>query len=127
MKISEFAKVTNVSVETVRYYHRERLLSVPSNKTGIRQYLSSHIGQMNFINNAKLAGFSLAEIKQLSAYDSVTDRQSILKLSEQKKKNLKQKIKELKGAMTFLQSLVSECRSSKENQCPILERLKGVS
>jgi len=124
MKISEFARATNVSVETVRYYHREQLLNVPSNKTGIRQYSSLHIEQMSFINNAKLAGFSLAEIKRLSTYDSVEDKQTILKLSEKKKKKLKEKAKEIKDAMNFLQLLILECRSSEEQRCPILERLK---
>jgi|GEM_PF-3575948 len=58
-------------------------------------------------------------------FDAITDRQSILALPEQKKKRLQLKIKELKGAMVFLDSLVSECKTSKEQACPIIEGLKG--
>ena len=70
--------------------------------------------KMQFIKNAKLAGFSIAEIKQLIQFDSVKDRTTILALSEHKKKDLQIKIQELKSAMTFLQSLV---------QHPILDKL----
>ena len=125
MKISEFAKTVNVSVETIRYYHREGLLNVPSNDIGIRQYGQSHIEQVKFIKNAKLAGFSLKEIQRLNTFDAVTDRQTILALSEKKKKRLHTKIKELKGAMVFLQLLVNECKTSQDKPCPILQGLKG--
>jgi MerR family mercuric resistance operon transcriptional regulator len=125
MKISKFAKSVDISVETVRYYHREGLLSLPPSDIGIRQYNQSHIDQILFIKNAKLAGFSLKEIKRLNTYDAVNDRQTILALSEQKKKRLQTKIQELKGAMVFLQTLVNECKTSKDKSCPILEGLKG--
>lgn len=125
MKISELANKANVSVETIRYYQREQLLDIPSNQTGIRQYALSHLEKMQFIKNAKLAGFSIAEIKQLIQFDSVKDRTTILALSEHKKKDLQIKIQELKSAMTFLQSLVTQCKSSEQPECPILEGLKG--
>ena len=125
MKISEFAKRVNISVETIRYYHREKLLDVPVSDVGVRQYTQSHIAQILFIKNAKLAGFFLKEIQRLNMFDAITDRQSILALSEQKKKRLQLKIKELKGAMVFLDSLESECKTSKEKPCTILEGLKG--
>lgn len=125
MKISELANKANVSVETIRYYQRKQLLDIPSNQTGIRQYALSHLEKMQFIKNAKLAGFSIAEIKQLIQFDSVKDRTTILALSEHKKKDLQIKIQELKSAMTFLQSLVTQCKSSEQPECPILEGLKG--
>jgi len=125
MKISELANKANVSVETIRYYQREQLLEIPSKQTGIRQYALSHLEKMQFIKNAKLAGFSIAEIKQLIQFDSVKDRTTILALSEHKKKDLQIKIQELKSAMTFLHSLVKQCKSSEQPECPILEGLKG--
>lgn len=127
MKISKFAKASKINVETVRYYHREGLLSVPSSEHSIRQYTQSHLDQIQFIRNAKLAGFSLNEIKRLNGFDAVEDRQEILALSEQKKADLQAKIKELKGAMVFLQSLVDECKQSDDEPCPILQNLRRDS
>ena len=125
MKISEFAKKVDLSVEAIRYYHREGLLLVPSNQIGIRQYTQSHIEQVLFIKNAKLAGFSLKEIQRLNTFDAVKDRQAILALSEQKKEQLLNKIQELNGAVVFVQSLVNECKTSQEKPCPILQGLKN--
>lgn len=124
MKVSEFAKSVGIGVETVRYYHREGLLAVPTNSRGIRQYSENHVKQILFIKNAKLAGFSLTEIKQLNALNAVTDKSTILVLSEDKKVRLKNKIAELKSAMVFLESLVTECKASNDKPCPILEGLK---
>jgi MerR family mercuric resistance operon transcriptional regulator len=124
MKISEFAKSVDISVETVRYYHREGLLKVPTNSVGNRQYLDTHAKQILFIKNAKLAGFSLAEVKQLNTFNSVTDKSKILALSEEKKVRLEKEIAELKSAMAFLDSLVTECKASYDEPCPILEGLK---
>ena len=125
MKISQFAKASGIAIETVRYYQRSGLLSIPSNNQGYREYTQEHIDEIIFVKNAKSAGFSLSEIKNLRNYHSIQDRSKILELSELKEKTIKEKIIELNEALIFLQELVVECKSSNEKPCPILERLKN--
>lgn len=124
MKISEFAKRSNVGVETVRYYQRLGLISVPSQQGAYRRYTKQDLDDMRFVINAKGAGFSLDEIGYLKSLDSIADRPSILALSEKKSAQLQEKITQLKEAMLFLDSLVSECRASEKDECPILQNLK---
>lgn len=126
MKISEFAKAVNVNVETVRYYHRSGVLDTPVSGDSYRQYTQSHLKQMEFIKNAKLAGFSLSGIRELKNLDAVRDRVKIRKLSEQKKLELEKKLDELKAAKVFIDSLITECKESSRSQtCPILDGLSG--
>lgn len=124
MKISEFAKAANISVETVRYYHRLGVLEKPVATSGYRQYTGDHLHRIRFIQNAKMAGFSLAEIKDFMNFDVVQDRAEMRLLSEQKKTELSAKLRELEAAMAFLDSLITECKESDADSCPIIEGLK---
>ncbi len=125
MKISEFAKAVNVNVETVRYYHRSGVLDTPVSGDSYRQYNQSHLKQIKFIQNAKLAGFSLSDIRELKNLDAVRDRVKIRKLSEQKKLELEKKLNELKAAKIFIDFLITECKESNSQTCPILDGLSG--
>ncbi len=126
MKISEFARTANVNVETVRYYQRSGVLDTPVPGGSYRQYTQSHLNQMEFIKNAKSAGFSLADIKELRNLDAIRDRGTIRQRSEQKKRELEKKLKELKAAKVFLDGLISECKASSAHSCPIIDGLSGT-
>lgn len=126
MKISEFAKAADVNVETVRYYHRSGVLDTPASGDSYRQYTQDHLKQMEFIKNAKLAGFSLADIKELKSLDAVRDRVTIRKRSEQKKRELSKKLEELRAAKAFLDGLITECKISSAHSCPIIDGLSGA-
>ena len=81
--ISRFAKQGGVSVETVRFYHRRGLLSLPKpDKTRFREYGPCHLQQLRFIRQAQLAGFTLDEIKTLLNLDSIHDRLYIQALAK---------------------------------------------
>lgn len=125
LKISEFAKATNVNIETVRYYHRTGVLDTPRSSNSYRQYSAGHIKQMEFIKNAKLAGFSLADIKDLRSLDTVRDKGTIRQRSEQKKRELDKKLEELRAAKVFLDDLITECKASSTPSCPIIDGLSG--
>ncbi|MFC3093257.1 MerR family transcriptional regulator [Alteromonas sediminis] len=126
MKISQFAKQAGVSVETVRYYHREGLLAVPENSGSYRQYTNVHINKIAFIQKAKLAGFTLDEIKQLERLDASRDKDEIRRISEDKMQLLETKIAELVMAQTFLSELVLACKKSDNEPCPILTELRDT-
>jgi DNA-binding transcriptional MerR regulator len=66
MQIGQLAKETGVSVQTVRFYEREKLLPEPARKdSGYRMYRPEHVKRLQFVLQAKALGFSLAEIREI--------------------------------------------------------------
>ena len=72
-KIGEFAKITNLSIRTLRYYNDIGIL-VPEQVdiyTNYRYYSEENVNQAKIINLLKDAGFSLEEIQ--TNYGNFTD------------------------------------------------------
>jgi len=66
MQIGQLAKETGVSVQTVRFYERQKLLPEPARKdSGYRIYGPDHVKRLRFVLQAKGLGFSLAEIREI--------------------------------------------------------------
>ena len=66
MKIGELASATNVSVDTLRYYEKQRLLEPPTRTdNGYRSFGESHVARVQFIRSAQALGFSLAQIVEI--------------------------------------------------------------
>jgi MerR family mercuric resistance operon transcriptional regulator len=66
MQIGKLAKQAGVSVQTVRFYERQKLLPEPARKdSGYRIYGPEHVKQLKFILQSKTLGFSLAEIREI--------------------------------------------------------------
>lgn len=66
MKVSELAKRSGVTAETVRHYAREQLLSPqrhPDN--GYQLFSDADVERLNFIQRARKLGFSVAEIRDI--------------------------------------------------------------
>ncbi len=63
MQIGGLAKQAGVSVQTVRFYERRKLLPEPARtESGYRQYGPEELKRLQFIRQAKALGFSLDEI-----------------------------------------------------------------
>lgn len=66
MNISELAKATNTTTDTIRYYEKQGLLGIPLRQSnGYRLYQHEDIRRVEFIRRAQTLGFSLAEIKDV--------------------------------------------------------------
>ncbi|MGH9508389.1 MAG: heavy metal-responsive transcriptional regulator [Terriglobales bacterium] len=66
MQIGELAKRGEVSVQTVRFYERSRLLPEPQRRvSGYRNYAEEDVRRLLFIRQAKALGFSLEEIRTI--------------------------------------------------------------
>ncbi|XKH60600.1 MerR family DNA-binding protein [Halomonas sediminis] len=66
MKVSELAKRSGVTAETVRHYSREGLLSPrrhPDN--GYQLFSDTDLQRLNFIQRARTLGFSVHEIRDI--------------------------------------------------------------
>ncbi|MDQ6987798.1 MAG: heavy metal-responsive transcriptional regulator, partial [Mariprofundaceae bacterium] len=68
MKIGELAKMTGVSIDTIRYYEQRGLIPTAVRSTsGYRQYSPEDVRRLKFIVQAKDLGFTLEETGQLLA------------------------------------------------------------
>src|SRR5438067_12884551 len=66
MQIGELAKRAGVSVQTIRFYERRKLLSEPARtESGYRQYRQEELTRLKFIRQAKSLGFSLGEVREI--------------------------------------------------------------
>jgi DNA-binding transcriptional MerR regulator len=66
MRIGELSKVTGVSVDTLRYYERIKLLPrVQRSANGYREYLPAMQSRIHVIRNAVALGFPLHEIARV--------------------------------------------------------------
>lgn len=67
-KIGRLARECGVSIDTIRYYERERLLAPPPRTpAGYRLYGADAVAKLRFIRHAQALGFTLGEIGELLA------------------------------------------------------------
>ena len=123
--IGEVAKQTGISVETVRFYEKQGLITKPQRTSaGYRQYSPEAIRKVHFIRRAKAAGFTLNDIGELLALR----REPGASCSDVKQRALKkiaevdQKIKDLRKIRGALDRLATKCSGTGGlDNCPILE------
>lgn len=119
--IGGLAKAAAVGVETVRYYQRRGLLSVPAQSSGeIRRYGPDDLRRLRFIRSAQMAGFTLNEIKELLDLDASNDGGRARDLAGTRVAALDAKIEELRKARDALAALAAACAKKSRGPCPIL-------
>ncbi len=121
--IGKLAKMTDSSVETIRYYQRIGLMRIPEQQGNYRFYSNQDVETLSFIQKGKDAGLQLSEIHELLKLQ-IDDRDQVRKVIEQRLEKIDLRIKELKALKKRLSSWVNECKSTDENCCPILKELK---
>jgi DNA-binding transcriptional MerR regulator len=68
LQIGEMAKRAGVSIDTLRYYEKVKLLPRPARSSGgFRLFALDYIDRVRFIKQAQDLGFTLEEIKGLLA------------------------------------------------------------
>lgn len=66
MLIGELARKTGVATRTLRFYETEGLLPEPDRTpAGYRVYPDRAVDRVRFINDAKAASFTLAQIREI--------------------------------------------------------------
>ena len=64
LRVEELAKASDVSVDTVRYYQKQRLLPPPERDGRLAWYTADHVDRMGRIRELQRRGFSLAIIRR---------------------------------------------------------------
>ncbi len=126
MTIGRLSRASEVSIDTIRYYERERLLPAAARTaSGYRVYDQDSLRRLRFIRRAKQLGFNLEDIRNLLALTDVDGPSAEVKqLTEQKLRLVEDRIKDLRRMQRALQTLSDSCDGhGPTHQCPIIDAL----
>jgi len=131
LPIGKVAKLSGVSIDTIRFYERNGLIpDPPRRESGYRAYPEETVFRLKFIKNAKEIGFTLAEIRDLLGLRTTKEAncEAVQKMAEEKIRVVKEKIRTLEGIHVALEKLLESCREpGNPSECPILDVLEKKS
>ena len=131
-RIGEIAERAGVSVETLRYYEKLRLLNAPARTPGgYRVYSDAVVHQVKFIKQAQSLGLTLDDIQQLAAgrlrASHAPSCQKVRDLLTRRIEDIDARIKELREFRRTLHEHLATCdralSSAPEPPCPTIEAL----
>jgi DNA-binding transcriptional MerR regulator len=131
-RIGEIAERTGVSVETLRYYEKRRLLNAPARtQGGFRVYSDAVVHQVKFIKQAQSLGLTLDDIQELAAGRLRTNHapccRKVRDLLTRRIEDIDARIKELREFRRTLREHLAACErallSAAEPACPTIEAL----
>ena len=130
MTIGKLAKEAGVGVETVRFYERKGMIRRPSRQAGgFRHYEPADAIRIRFIKRSQELGFTLREVKDLLALQSTRNLTGsrVKDKCDEKVKEIKQKIADLKRMERALHRLAKTCGEGEQamRECKIFDCLEG--
>jgi DNA-binding transcriptional MerR regulator len=126
--IGKLAELGGVSIDTIRYYERFKLvLAASRSESGYRLYDEDSVRRVVFIKCCKALGFTLDEIRKLLTLKSSKDATcaEMLKCTHAKITEAERHVKELTRIKAALATLDDACPGGKRpvSEYPILEHL----
>ena len=110
MTIGQLAKASGVGVETVRYYHRLKILEQPTRAYGsVRRYGADTVERVQFIKRAQRLGFTLMEIKALFRLDVKRDRHRAHQTAQAKIVQIDTRLVDMAAMRRALQARIHRC------------------
>ena len=131
LTIGKLAALAEVSIDTLRYYEREKLIE-PADRSGsgYRLYDKDSARRIHFIKQAQHCGFTLAEIRELLVLRSrdAACCGDVRKRAIEKKLQLEHKIRAMKAMSKALDHLIADCANEAHpvEECTILAALDQV-
>lgn len=127
--IGKLAEAADVSVETVRYYQRRRLMREPPRPYGaIRRYSQTDVDRLRFIRAAKQLGFSLKDIGELLLLEEAGSCREVRRLANEKLHAVKAQIKGLRRTEAVLSAFVAQCDATRGRRaCPLIASLQQAA
>ena len=103
--VGELSKLTNVPIQTLRYYDKMGLLKPAyiNKQNNYRYYSINQFIKIDLLKQCKLMGLSLKEIEDLLKDEITAD--SMIKILEQQRVVLDKKIKELEAVKSYIDFL----------------------
>ena len=133
-RIGEIARQTGVSVETLRFYEKRRLLSAPPRtEGGFRLYSDDAVQQVKFIKQAQSLGLTLDDVQQLligrQRRPAVASCRRVRDLLTRRIEDIDARIKELREFRRTLNEHLVACdralAAAGDPECPTIEALDG--
>lgn len=128
--IGRAARSVGISVETIRFYERQGLITQPCKPLdGSPREYGDVIGRLRFIRQAQTAGFSLREISDLFALrrEPGADCAGVRSLAIRKREELLEQIERLSGMLGVLDEMIKGCPGEGGlNICTIVRSLDGM-
>jgi MerR family mercuric resistance operon transcriptional regulator len=120
MTIGKLAAAGGVSVETVRFYQRRRLLAEPPRRgAGYREYSEADRARLVFIRRARALGFTLGEIADLVGPARQSSDQ-IAAAAQAKVASIDDQVRDLMRLRCRLRQLVHVCERGDGQECSAL-------
>ncbi len=126
LQIGEIATGSGVSVDTVRYYERLKLLPrAARSHGGFRVFPIETVERIRFIKQAQEMGFSLEEIKQLFLTEEGKNKcESVRELLLLKLTEMEAKINQMKRFKSVLKKHLMDCENElkihgEQSDCPV--------
>ena len=129
LNIGKAAKLSNLTVKTVRYYADIGLVSpVKNNNTGYRDFSEDDVARLQFVSKARKFNFSIQECEELLSLYSDKNRSSreVKSLTLEKISEIDAKLFELKELRQQLSFLANNCQGNDRPDCPILDALSDT-
>ena len=126
LNIGKAAKLSNLTVKTVRYYADIGLVSpVKNNNTGYRDFSEDDVARLQFVSKARKFNFTIQECEELLSLYSDKDRSSreVKSLTLEKISEIDAKLFELEELRQQLSFLANNCQGNDRPDCPILDAL----
>ncbi len=127
LRIGEVAARSGVSVDTVRFYERRKLLPpAPRTEGGFRLFPPETVEQVRFIKQAQELGFSLDELSQLlTTKGGATECRRMRDLLKTKLDDLNKRIEAMRNFRRRLSRHLAACESElsghgEEARCPVI-------
>lgn len=129
LTIGKLGALTCVSVDTLRYYEREGLITpARKNGSGYRVYGDDAVQRLRFIKQTQQCGFTLAEVREFLLLRGRANAccHDVRQRAIEKKLQLEHKIKTLRAMSTALDRLIADCidEHGALDTCPILAALE---
>jgi DNA-binding transcriptional MerR regulator len=125
--IGDLADAAGLTVDTLRYYEREGLLTgVNRTAGGFRCYSDDALRRLAFIKQARELGMSLRDIRQLVAPENA-QCSSVRAAIVERLADVERRLHELEAFRSTLQSALQGCdkalNRSKKAACPVAGQL----
>jgi DNA-binding transcriptional MerR regulator len=131
LQIGEVAARAGVSVDTIRYYERRKLIKRASRSIGgFRLFAPEAVERIKFIKQAQELGFSLDEVREfLTDGDGTGECLRVRDLLRAKLSEIDERMKKMQEFRRALQSNLKSCEREieehgKEAHCPVIVNIE---
>ena len=132
LRIGEVAARAGVSIDTVRYYEKIRLLArAPRTNGGFRLFTDEAVSRIRFIRHAQEIGLSLDEIKDLLTGGGANECRRMSELLRSKLRELDERIEAMQKFRHTLRRQLTNCEKELNQRgeaarCPALAEITQI-